>query len=299
MTPLPSEPIRYIALDFDNCICEINDAFRIVWDFFDKLILHPDLSEYYHDLLELWVEEIDKALCDRKLNFLNDDVMMLLKHVEYGGLEIKPRVFVYTNNSNEELVRFIRLVIKKNMKLDPWMISFHPHHPARSNERPDLAPDEPGKSFEGVKACLEHPEDLTPENLMFLDDLLHPIRHTIGERYVHIQPPFMSKDKLLPYVKTFVSAVQKLEKKMPIPHLVELRKHFKNHMYERATHLEYFPSPRQSYQEWDMIDWEHFLALFESFGYSYEDEDDYKRPSLSAYYKCRDLLTQKQDACVL
>jgi len=51
-----AQPIRYIALDFDNCICEVNDAFRIVWDFYENLILHSDLNEYWCQLRELWIQ---------------------------------------------------------------------------------------------------------------------------------------------------------------------------------------------------------------------------------------------------
>lgn len=286
--------IRYIALDFDNCICEINPAFHMVWEFTEKMLLHEELGEYYWNLRTLWIEEIDKALSDGKLHFLNDDVIMLLKHVHHGSLEVKPEVFVYTNNRSEELVNLVRDILAKNMKIVPWSKSFHPQDPRRKNEFPDLAPDEPGKSFEGVKACLGAPEDLTSETLLFLDDLLHPIRNDLGDRYIHIQPPFKSQDKLLPYLETLVKAIERM-KEIPIAHCIEYRVQLKYFLHQKSTHLEYFPAPRDAYREWDLMHWNDYLNLFKPFG-SYDDSEEYVRPSLSAYYKCRDFLTQTQDA---
>ncbi len=299
MTATRTQPIRYIALDFDNCICEINSAFRIVWDYFESLLLHRELSTHWHTLHTLWANELDKALCDGKLSFLNNDVMMLLKHVHHGDLEVKPKVFVYTNNTNEELVRFLGAVIAKNMRMEmPWGHAFFPQDPRRAHEfTQSLASDEPGKSFAGMKACMQDPEDMTPETLMFLDDLLHPIRHTIGQNYVHINPAFHCKDILLPYLETFIKALQKLEPDISVEHLVEFRIHLRNYMYSKSTHLDYFPSPRDAYREWNLMNWEDFLALFHSFGgYVKDEEEEIKPQGLSIYYKCRDLLTQTQGA---
>lgn len=287
-----STPIRYIALDFDNCICEINAAFHIVWEFYDKLIFHETLSEYYHRLHDLWVEEIDKALCNGKLHFLNDDVYMLLKHVHHGPLEVKPKVIVYTNNRSQELVSFVRAILKKQLNADPWEQAFHPQHPLRRNETPDLAPDEPGKSYEGVKACLGSPEDLTPESLLFLDDLLHPIRHTIGDRYIHIQPPFKCQDKLLPYLETLVKAIERLTD-ISVEHMIEFRVQMKQFMDLKSSNIELFPAPRDAYREWNYMKWNEYLNLFKPFGFY--DEDEYERPPLKHYYTCCDFLTQKQD----
>lgn len=291
-----TQPIRYIALDFDNCICEVNEAFRICWDFFDNLIFHPELNEHWHDLRELWIQELDKALCDGKLSFLNNDVMMLLKHVYHGPTEVKPKVFVYTNNRNEELIRFVGDVIEKQLRYKPWSHAFFPQDARRAHEFSSaLASDEPGKSFEGMKACMGNPEDMTPETLMFLDDLLHPIRNTIGENYIQIQPPFKTKDKLLPYLETLIKAIQKLD--LNIPRTIDFRIHLRNYLHSQSTNLKYFPSPRDAYREWDLIHWEHFIALFHSFGGYVEDEEEEetKPSSLTHYYKCRDLLTRTQD----
>lgn len=290
-----TQPIRYIALDFDNCICEVNEAFRICWDFVDNLILHPELSDHWNDLCKFWVEELDKALCDGKLKFLNKDVMMLLKHVHHGPLDVKPTVFVYTNNRNEELVRFLRNVIEKQLRCEPWSQAFFPHDTRRRHEfQGALASDEPGKSFEGMKTCMGNPEDMTPETLMFLDDLLHPIRHRIGKNYIHIQPPFKSKDKLLPYLESLVKAIQKLD--MSIERTIDMRIELRNYLHSKSSHLEYFPAPRDAYREWNLIDWKDFLALFQPFGGYIPDEDDVEESrELDIYYKCRDLLTQTQD----
>jgi hypothetical protein len=298
MTGTQQQPIRYIALDFDNCICEINDAFRIVWDFLDSLIFHPELSEHWHELQKLWVIELDKALCDGKLTFLNKDVLMLLKHVYHGDLEVKPTVFVYTNNTNELLVTFLRDIIALNMRIEtPWTKAFFPSDSRRAHEfSQSLASDEPGKSFAGMKACMGNPDDMTPESLVFLDDLLHPIRHTLGKNYVHIDPPFRCKDKLLPYLESLIKAIQKLN--MSVEHMVEFRLHLRNYLHSKSSNLKYFPAPRDSYREWNLIEWKDFIALFHSFG-GYiededEDEDDSNLQSLDIYYKCRDLLTQTQ-----
>lgn len=294
-----THPIRYIALDFDNCICEVNEAFRICWDFVDKLIYHPDLCDHWRDLYTLWIEELDKALCDGKLNFLNDDVMMLLKHVHHGPLDVKPTVFVYTNNSNEELIRFLRGVIQKQLRCEPWTRAFFPHDPRRRHEfQAALASDEPGKSFEGMKTCMGNPDDMTSETLMFLDDLLHPIRHTLGDKYIHIQPPFKCKDKFLPYLESLVKAIQKLD--MSVERTIDMRIELRNYLHSKSSHLEYFPAPRDAYREWNLIDWKDFLALFQPFGgyeeESDEDEEESKPKSLTHYTKCRDILTRTQGA---
>jgi hypothetical protein len=289
-------PIRYIALDFDNCICEVNDAFRIVWDFYEGLVMHSELKEYWCQLRELWIHELDKSLSDGKLHFLNDDVMMLLKHVEYGDLEVKPEVFVYTNNTNEELIRFLGSVIEKNMRLKPWTRAFFAQDSRRVHEfSAALAFDEPGKSFEGMKMCMGNPEDMTPETLLFLDDLLHPIRKTLGDQYIHIQPPFKSKDKLLPYLETFIKAIQKLEPTLSIENSIELRIQLRNFLYTKSSHLEYFPAPRDMYKEWNLQKWNDFFTLFHPFGSEEEEEEEEKKP-LDAYYKCRDHLTRSKGA---
>lgn len=302
MTAATTQPIRYIALDFDNCICEINSAFRIVWDFFENLVLHPQLCEHWHQLRQLWVNELDKALCDGKLTFLNNDVMMLLKHVHHGDLEVKPTIFVYTNNTNELLIGFLREVIAKHMRMEaPWGHAFFAQDPRRVHEfTQSLASDEPGKSFEGMKVCMGNPEDMTPESLMFLDDLLHPIRHTIGQNYVHINPAFHCKDKLLPYLETFIKAIQKLD--IQVNDAVELRIQLRNYLHSKSSHLEYFPAPRDAYREWNLLDWKEFLALFQSFGGYVEDTEDetteMKPQGLAIYYQCRGLLRQMQGASV-
>lgn len=293
-----TQPIRYIALDFDNCICEVNEAFRICWDFYEKLILHPELNEHWHKLGELWVNELDKALCDKKLHFLNDDVMMLLKHVHHGPVKVKPEVFVYTNNTNEELIQFVGSVIEKNMRLKPWTRAFFAQDPRRRHEFANsLASDEPGKSFEGMKTCMGGPEDMTPETLMFLDDLIHPIKKTLGDQYIHIQPPFKCKDKLLPYLETLIKAIQKLD--ISLEHTIDFRIHLRNYLHSKSSHLEYFPAPRDAYKEWNLQQWNDFLVLFQSFGGYEEDNDDDENEetqTLTHYYKCRDHLTRLEDA---
>ncbi len=290
-----AEPIRYLALDFDNCICHMNDAFWIVWRIFDGLLTHPELYNYYIPLREQWIKELDNELSQRKITFLNEGVLMLLKHIEHGPIKIRPKVFVYTNNTNEDIVQFVRDVIQVNMQFPnkPWDSAYHPQHPARQHELPDIAPDEPGKSFEGVRACLGNPEDLSPTNLLFLDDLRHPIQRVLEERYIHVQPPFKCKDSLLIYLETFAKAFTAL--KAPIPDDVAFRQYVRNELDKVSNNMKYFPSPRAAYHEWNLMHWNEYLALFQSFG-TVEDEDENNGESpqiidhMTTYYRCRDYL---------
>ena len=135
------------------------------------------------------------------------------------------------------------------------------------------------------------------DSLLFLDDLLHPIRHTPGDQYIHIQPPFKSKDKFLPYLETLVKAIQKLD--MSVEKTIDMRITLRNYLHSKSSHFEYFPAPRDAYREWNLIDWKEFLALFVSFGGYVADEDDEElQPSreLEIYYKCREFLTRTQGA---
>ena len=287
-----TEPIRYIALDFDNCICHMNDAFWIVWKLFDGLLTHPDLYDYYHRLRESWIKELDEEISRRKITCLNEGVLMLLKHIEHGPITVRPKVFVYTNNTNEDIVQFVCDLIQTNMKFPtkPWTAAYHPQHPERQNEFPDLAPDEPGKSYEGVKACLGHPEDLSPNNLLFLDDLRHPIQRVLEERYIHVQPPFKTDDGLLIYLGTLAKAFTAL--KAPIRDDVHFRQYVKLELDKVSNNLKYFPAPRAAYSEWNLFHWDEYLALFQSFG-TVDNEEEQPRQCIdymTTYYKCREFL---------
>jgi hypothetical protein len=59
--------------------------------------------------------------------------------------------------------------------------------------------------------------------------------------------------------------------------------------------MNYFPAPRAAYHEWDLVRWDTYLALFQSFGTVEDEEDTDGQPPqmvdhMITYYKCRDFL---------
>lgn len=275
---MDTKAIRYLALDFDNVICELNPAFKILWDIFTTIQADETLRR--QDLREKWIQQLEEATGDCKIHTLNTDVLMILKHVAHMPEQKRPTVFVYTNNSSVELVEFVRDWVALALKRTAWTLAFHPQDPRRAMEFPELAPDEPGKRFEGMKACLGNPQDFTPESVVFLDDLLHPARHTLGANYIHIQPPYFSNDILLPYLRTFVKAYQKTN---PQPAIEKyFRMIVRNKLAAHKQNIQYFPGFQDSYERWDTESWDEYFGLFIPFG-SFTEPSTSSSQSLKYY----------------
>jgi hypothetical protein len=269
-------PIRYIALDFDNVICELNAAFQIVWNAFEIVQAHEVLRR--PTLREEWLGELERAYADCKISTLNPDVLMILKHVVHTPEEERPTVFIYTNNPSEERVAFVHDWIELVLRRNPWTLAFHPQDPRRSFET-EMSPHEPGKSLAGMRACLENPDDFTAESVLFLDDLLHPIRREIGSQYIHVNPPFRCEDALYPYLKSFVRAYQRTNPPSEIMNYFNLIVANCLKPYVKL-HPEYFPAMQDLYLTWDGKNWEDYFAYLQ-FGIS---DDSVSRSYSLKYY---------------
>lgn len=275
-------PIRYIALDFDNVICELNAAFHILWTIFETVQANEVLHQA--NFREEWLLELERAYADCKISTLNPDVLMILKHVVHTPEEERPTVFVYTNNPNEKLVAFVHDWIELVLRRNPWSLAFHPQDPRRSCEA-EMSPHEPGKSLTGMRACLGNPDDFTAESVLFLDDLLHPIRNEIGSQYIHVNPPFRCEDVLLPYLKTFVRAYQRTNPPSEILNYFNavvadcLKPYVK-------LHIDYFPAMQDLYLNWDGKNWNDYFAYL-SFG---AQESKSRMYSLKYYTEVMDFL---------
>ena len=293
--------IRYIGIDFDQTLCEMNTAFWIVFHLYREVLQHSDIlfsEEHRAQFRAAWVKEMIADLHAEKIHCLNPEVMNLLSFVHTADLEVKPKIFIYTNNTNEDIVSFMGEVIQGYLHLEqsPWIASFHPQDSRRLFEIPLLGADEPGKSLEGIRSCLAHPDDLTPESLLFLDDLLHtPLMKAIGEQYIHIDPPFHCKDKLLVYLQSFVRAFEQLNKESkeePFHESVLFRLLVQLQLCESARLIDHFPAPQNLYCEWDCNDWETFYTLFRWEYWGGEKEGPYVPSPLSGcYVRCRGYFT--------
>ncbi len=278
-------PIRYVALDFDNVICELNAAFHIVWNIYK--IVQDNQTLQRSNLRKEWLDELERAYGDCKVNALNPDVLMILKHIVHLPKQDQPLVFVYTNNPNEETVSFVHDWIELVLKRNPWTHVFHPQNPLRAAEV-EVSPGEPGKSLAGMRACLGNPQDLTPESILFLDDLLHPIREEIGSNYIHVNPPFHCQDVLYPYLKSFVKAYERTN---PSPEVMNsftlvVRDCLRPHVKE---HIDYFPAMQDLYLNWDGQNWNDYFNYL-TFGAS--DEPNSKLNTLEYYRQVVNFLTR-------
>ena len=285
-------PIRYIALDFDNVICELNPAFHIVWTIYQKIQNHDVLKQ--ESLRSNWLKELTNATGDGKIHALNTDVLMILKHVAHMPEQDRPLVFVYTNNPSEELVTFVHDWIELILKRNPWTLAFYPQDPRRTAER-EFAPGEPGKSLSGMRACLGNPENLTADSILFLDDLLHPIREEIGCQYLHVNPPFHCQDLLLPYLKTFVSAYGK-QTLQNYPALskyfnLEVKRILDSYVQQNTT---YFPAMQDLYKEWNGENWQDYYRYLE-FGHGQQTAIERVASSLEYYNRVTEFLRRHLD----
>jgi hypothetical protein len=251
--------IKYIGLDFDQCICEINIGFWLVYSlYFEGLVSSSFKST---QLPQKWKKALAKGILEKRFTFVNPEMIDLLNYIKSLPEEKRPTVFVYTNNKNADLVAFIHSILEEALESSPWLVSFHPQDPCRAVEQPYLAPDEPGKSFDGINNCLGRPEDLTRDGLLFFDDLLHPLHKELGERYIHINPAFHCHDKMVDYLQSFVEAFQEDSTDE------ENEKHFRNFVrlslaQHTRKYIDLFPAPRSAYEEWDMLEWNSYFDLF-------------------------------------
>jgi len=253
---------RYIGLDFDQCICELNDVFHLFWSIMKDALKHGSFQANY--LEEAWKKELARAYKASELTFINPEIIELLVYINNIPAEVRPNVFVYTNNSSEERVAFVHDIIEEIIGSSPWLLSFHPKDPARVLEHRAEAIADPGKSYDGINNCLGQPEDLNPQTLLFFDDVLHPLHKVLGERYIHIDPAFHCYDTLLQYLKTFVTAWDS------VSHIESEDTHFK--LYVRDTlapvakssrYMAHFPAPRDLYADWNLADWHEYYGLFQ------------------------------------
>ncbi len=289
--------IRYIGIDFDQTLCEMNTAFWIIFKLYREVLQHSDIlfsDEQRTEFRQAWVNEMVADLRASKIHCLNPELMNLLTFVHTQEFEVKPKIFVYTNNTNEDIVSYIGDVIQiyLNLSEPPWIASFHPQDSRRLFETPLLAADEPGKSLEGIRSCLAHPDDLTPESLLFLDDLLHtPLMKAIGSNYIRILPPFHCTDNLLVYLQSFVRAFEQLNaksKEEPFHESVLFRLLVQLQLCESVRIIDQFPAPQNLYCEWDLHEWEDFYRLFRWEYWGGSPEGSYVQSPLSGCYEaCR------------
>lgn len=257
---IPSK-IKYVGLDFDNVICELNVPFNILWQITQSLDKTGVLDK--QKFLPLWMRELEEQ-GSHKITVLNPECVMLLKHIVHMPEKRRPTVFVYTNNTVVEVVQFVHDWIELALRRNPWdpCLVFHPQDFRRTIERPMLAPDEPGKSFEGMRACMNFPTDFLPETVLFVDDKIHPSAHRdLQMNYIHHNPPYFSKDQMRPYVDAYFRAYRKLGYEGDNDFI--FRFCFRDYMrrYVR-TQTDYFYAFKDLYENWDCTNLDDYLDLF-------------------------------------
>lgn len=257
-----SPKIKYVGLDFDNVICELSAPFVILWHITHRLHASRILDK--DKFLPLWMKELEDQQSMCKITLLNPECLMLLKHIAHMPEQSRPMVFLYTNNTYTEIVQYIRDWIELCLHRNPWDTTnvFHPQDHRRGVERPLLAPDEPGKSFDGMRACLNFPSDFLPETVLFVDDKLHtPALRDLGQNYIHHDPPYFCKDQMRPYVKAYFRAVRKLN--LSEEATQRFRFCFRDLIARHArTHTDYFYAHIDLYTKWDCKDTDSFENLF-------------------------------------
>ena len=259
-----SPKIKYVGLDFDNVICELNGAFHILWRaiaYLDQVGV-LDKSKF----LPHYARELEETMGSNKVTTLNAECLMLLKHIAHMPDLGRPTVFIYTNNTNAELVQFVHDWIELALRRDPWSpnLVFHPQDHRRILERPLLAPDEPGKSFEGMRACMNFPDDFQPETVLFVDDKIHgPAYRDLGANYIHHDPPYECKDQMRPYIQAFFRAYRKLGVEKHSDKDFSFRFAFRDFMkpYVRSC-LDYFYAFQDLYIHWDCRELDDYENLF-------------------------------------
>jgi hypothetical protein len=250
---------RYIGLDFDQCICELGEGFNPFWSLLKDSLKNGAFQANY--LEAAWKKELVKAYKAQTVTFINPEIIELLTHINGLPANIRPNVFVYTNNSSEERVAFIHDIIEEIIGSSPWIMSFHPKDPSRLLEHHSEAITEPGKSYDGINNCLGRPEDLNPQTLLFFDDVVHPLQAVLGERYIHVNPAFHCHDRVIQYLKTFVMAWSS------VPHELAEDVRFRLYVRNALAHFQkklmsHFPAPCDMYQDWNLGDWYDYYELF-------------------------------------
>ena len=251
--------IKYIGLDFDQCICEINHGFRLVHLLYRDACVSGSFKT--NTLAQTWKQALAKAYLDGRLTFLNPEMMDFLRYLHSLPEDQRPTIFVYTNNKDQDLVAFIHSIIEAIVGYSPWLLSFHPQDICRQVETPFLAPDEPGKSYDGINNCLGRPDDLTKESLLFFDDLLHPLHKEIGDHYIQITPPYHCFDALVDYLQLLVQAFH--EANSDPADEIRFRSYVRTGLAQYTRkYISLFPAPYSAYEEWDMVDWNYYYDLY-------------------------------------
>lgn len=214
--------------------------------------------------LPLWIKELEEQQSMRKITLLNPECLMLLKHIAHMPEQLRPTVFLYTNNTYTEIVQCIHQWIEVCLRRTPWSpnLVFHPQDHRRTIERPLLAPDEPGKSFDGMRACMNFPSDFLPDTVLFVDDKIHtPAFRDLGKNYIHHDPPYICRDQLRPYIVAYFRAVRKLQLSENDTFL--FRSRFRDLISRYAANrTDYFYASIEKYSQWDCKDTEEFEDLF-------------------------------------
>ena len=257
-----SPKIKYVGLDFDNVICELSNPFVMLWTITHTLDRAGVLDKA--KFLPLWIKELEEQQSTCKVTVLNPECLMLLKHIAHMPEHSRPTVFLYTNNTYAEIIQCIHQWIELCLRRTPWAptLVFHPQDHRRTLERPLLAPDEPGKSFDGMRACMNFPPDFLPETVLFVDDKLHtPALRDLGPNYIHHDPPYVCKDQMRPYVVAYFRAIRKLQLSEDATFL--FRSRFRDLITRyAATRTDYFYAHIDMYSQWDCKNTEEFEDLF-------------------------------------
>lgn len=197
--------IRYIGLDFDGCICDANPPF---WSFIEILKdLEARRYPYARELYEQWIRILARETAEGRCGLIRPDMIRFLQriHTEIPFLD-QPYLFVYTNNQSREIVGTVGNILREVLgRRAPWREVFHPQDPCREDE---IGSETSAKlkSFQGIMTCLEFPDDLTVDSLLFLDDQEHPLISELGSKYVRV-PEYKNPDSIVYYLRTLTLAM--------------------------------------------------------------------------------------------
>lgn len=200
--------IKYVGLDFDGCICDIGTSLWTLFcllDTFETRLPTQDVEE----IRRKWEKVLARETLEGHCHLLRPAMISFLRRIR---LDIpfldQPFIFVYTNNQSEAMVTFVHHIIQELLggKV-AWGAVYHPQDPCRQDEAGThpSALSSKLKSFAGIYQCLDKPDDLTKESLLYLDDQEHPLILDLGPKYIRV-PEYHNSDTLLFYLRSLILA---------------------------------------------------------------------------------------------
>jgi hypothetical protein len=203
--------MKYFVFDMDEAIAELYSAFYFIMSlrltdtmekqypgWFEKSdpIVKQVKTAYQHFVKLVLQEELSY----RPLGILRPGVLQVMKLLRQLQMDKKvAHVVIYSNNDSLECLEFIRDVIHEYLETKDLICECaHRSHPLRDEFSIKYRFRPIDKSWESLKRVLvegkcKAPDTLSPEDVYFFDDLIHPdLQAALGKQY-HRVPAYEFK----------------------------------------------------------------------------------------------------------